>query len=86
MTTATTVATTTTAIKYSCTLCGLTDIEVLVQAREANEDIIHWTNTVMIPALCLDHAQLSPDCHPTQLQNITIPMSGVEYIGGPTVH
>lgn len=73
---------TTITIKYSCTLCGLKDIDVTIPARYANDDVVHWMSDVGI-YLSEDHAMRSPSCHPTSLQDVKIPMDGAEWIGGP---
>lgn len=68
-------------VYYSCSLCGLTKIGCQVRARE-NESVIDWMNTMGL-ALSNDHRRRSPDCHPIQLDNIMIPITGADKIGGP---
>lgn len=73
-------------IRYTCALCELYDVTVEVRFREPAEDIIVWMKQVVEPALGKDHQRRSPDCHPTMLTQVKIPMPpGKEgLIGGPT--
>jgi hypothetical protein len=68
-------------IRYSCHLCGIEKREVRVRARE-NEDVVQWLEQVCMVDLGADHAAVSPYCHPTELKDIMIPLSGVDKVGG----
>lgn len=70
-------------VKYSCPECGLEAVHVEVPAR-GEEGVIKWMDTIIV-VLGADHARRSPNCHPEQLKDIMIPMSGREKIGGPSV-
>jgi hypothetical protein len=70
-----------TKCKYSCSLCGIYRQEVDVQSRQ-DELITDWMDNVMIPALVADHEVRSPNCHPTKLSEVMIPMMGSNQIGG----
>lgn len=72
-------------VLYSCQLCGLVDAVVPVPARQAETDVRDWMSTVCIIAVGADHAAKSPNCHPETLSAVKIPISGADYIGGPTV-
>ena len=65
---------------YSCFACGLENIEVLVPARES-EGIDAWMNGLIV-YLSADHERRSPNCHPEELKNVKIPITGASKIGG----
>ena len=68
---------------YSCPLCATVKAAVTVPARES-EDVGEWMeNTVRL--LGDDHRARSPHCHPAELKNVMIPMSGRDRIGGPVM-
>lgn len=68
---------------YSCHLCGLTKIPVEVPVR-GEEDVITWvTETARL--MSRDHDARSPDCHPKELHDLMIPVSGADKIGGPSI-
>jgi hypothetical protein len=71
-------------VKYSCHLCGLRGIEVRVPAREV-EDVRDWMDAT-IHLVCADHRRRSPQCHPKELYDLMIPMTGADRIGGPPTH
>lgn len=68
---------------YSCPDCGLHRVRCEVPAR-GEEDVIVWMN-VTIVHIGADHRRRSPDCHPTELHDVMIPMTGANKIGGPAV-
>lgn len=70
-------------VEYSCPPCGLLKISCPVPTR-GEEDVLAWMDK-MIHVLTADHHRRSPRCHPESLKDITIPMSGREKIGGPTL-
>jgi len=73
-------------LRYSCRLCGLNDVSAEVPAREREaEPVEAWLNAAML-FLASDHRKRSPGCKPASLQDIKIPMTGVEWIGGPVVN
>jgi len=69
-------------VKYSCKLCGLDKVDVVVPAR-GTEDVLTWMDT-MGRFLGEDHHRRSPYCTPTKLQDVMIPMTGTDRVGGPT--
>ena len=52
-----------------------------VDMRELGEDILHWMGRVSLE-LSEDHAMRSPHCHPEELKETMIPLTG-ERIGEP---
>lgn len=71
-------------VLYSCHFCGLTDIPVQVAARLPGDDLMAWMDQ-MGRVLSTDHFQRKPDCRPTKLSQVKIPMEGVECVGGVPV-
>lgn len=71
--------------KYSCPLCGLIRIEVAVPIRQS-EGVVEWMEQTVIQFLAADHYRRSPHCHPTELKDVMIPITGADKIGGPPVH
>lgn len=69
---------------YSCDLCGLTDVALEVRERPAEEDVRVWMDGV-VRAVWVDHARQRPDCHPTEMKNLKIPMTGRQWVGGPVI-
>jgi hypothetical protein len=67
-------------VRYSC-VCGLTAVECRVAARDSNEDIKQWMDRTAA-SLSVDHNKRSPNCHPTTLKDIMIPIEGADHIGG----
>ncbi len=68
--------------KYSCSLCGLHRVSVMVAAR-TTEDVAVWLEQIATPALVNDHEARSPGCHPATLSELLIPITGASKIGGP---
>jgi hypothetical protein len=68
-------------VKYSCHLCGIVKREVQVRAR-GDEDVVQWLEQVCISDLVKDHSSVSPECRPSELKDIMIPVSGSDKIGG----
>jgi hypothetical protein len=73
----------TTTIKYSCTLCGLQKVSVVVPAR-GEEDVLVWMDATGL-FLSDDHRKRSPACQTKELQDVMIPMSGTDRVGGPAL-
>jgi hypothetical protein len=72
-------------VRYSCRVCHLVDAVVEVPARTADdENIIKWMNATII-VIGNDHRRRSPQCRPTQLHDVKIPIQG-EIVGGATPH
>jgi len=69
---------------YSCPLCALRKVAISVPAREG-EDVLQWMEATL-RLLAADHAQRSPTCHPDQLHDLMIPMTGTARVGGPVEH
>jgi hypothetical protein len=68
-------------VSYSCHLCGIEKREVRVRAR-GDEDVVQWLEQTCMVDLGADHAAMSPHCHPTELKDIMIPITGTDKIGG----
>lgn len=63
-------------VLFSCSECGLVDRSVEVRFRYQNEDVIHWFEWAVTPALMTEHGLLSPLCYPKELKGVKIPHSG----------
>lgn len=74
----------TVAIRYSCDECGLKRVSVDVPAR-TGEDVKMWFEAILTPALVADHQKRSPHCHPKELSEVLIPMTGTDRVGGAPV-
>jgi len=59
------------------------EVEVGVRARRDNEDVIHWVQEVLAPALGSDHHQRSPRCVRTKMEYAKIPVQKDQPIGAP---
>jgi hypothetical protein len=70
---------------YTCTLCDLVDVAVEVPARASTQAVVEWMERICIPAIANDHRRRSPACNPDTLENLKIPISNADYIGGPAV-
>ena len=70
--------------QYSCDRCGLKRVECEVPEREAERGIMEWME-VLTQCLMRDHHGRSPQCHPKELSEVLIPMTGRTHIGGPVV-
>lgn len=69
---------------YSCEGCGIKDARVDVVARAADEDVVAWMDQA-VRSLARDHSRRSPHCRPQSLQEIKIPITGADRIGGPAL-
>ena len=72
-------------VRYSCRLCGLLKVECLVPVRDPAQDVVRWMEQTGA-LLSADQRQRSPRCHPKELQDIMIPLTGRDRIGGPSVN
>lgn len=73
-------------VQYSCSDCGLVDIEVGMPFRPAERNLMEWMDSAVIPAIVADHCGRSPLCSATSLQNLKIPLPhGADRIGGPNL-
>ena len=70
-------------VQYSCDLCGLKRVPVVVPAR-LHEEVMVWMDMV-IRHVSADHALKRPNCHPEKLTDLLIPLTGVTKVGGPPV-
>lgn len=68
---------------YSCEGCKLKNVPCHVLARGA-EDVRDWMDAT-VRQLSKDHRRRSPDCRANSLQELKIPMTGTDRIGGPAV-
>lgn len=72
-------------VLYSCAACGLQRVPVDVPARVETEDVLHWVEQTLGMAMKADHTRRSPACRAAGVQDVMIPMTGAEKIGGPVV-
>lgn len=70
---------------YSCSACGIRDVEVRVPARE-EEDVVVWLERVCAVAIGADHVARSPHCRAQTMENLKIPMTGTDRIGGAAIN
>lgn len=70
-------------VRYSCHACGIEKAEVPVRYRSSSEEVLDWMLQVLTPALLADHDSRSPHCRPEGLDDVMIPITGAQYIGGP---
>jgi hypothetical protein len=71
-------------VRYSCNGCGLHDRAVNVPTRGAAETLIAWMDQVG-EFVGADHRAVSPTC-PSHTCDLKIPMTGADFVGGPTTH
>lgn len=71
-------------LKYSCHTCGLRKVEVDVPAR-TDEDVVEWMKKTVGEHVQADHQRRSPGCSATHVQDLMIPMTGTDRVGGPVV-
>jgi hypothetical protein len=69
--------------RYSCQGCGLADVGVDVPARE-DEDVCVWMNAT-VQKLAADHRRRSPRCRANAFQEVKIPITGADRVGGPSI-
>lgn len=69
------------AVLYSCHACGLSDVACPVPERGKDQDIKDWFEGVMIAELVADHERRSPTCVGGKLNDIKIPIEGVDRLG-----
>lgn len=72
-------------IKYSCDACGLRDTELSVPGREG-EDIMEWMEKTVGQHIRKDHYVKSPSCDAESVQNLMIPITGAQKVGGPAIN
>ncbi len=72
-------------VLYSCKGCGLVKRPVQVAARLSDQDVLDWMDRELRVALSRDHARVSPDCESPTIEEIMIPMTGCDVVGGPTL-
>lgn len=73
-------------VRFSCHKCGIRNQEVVVLARQPGEDIAHFLEQAITPALGASHHQLSPHCQTNRLSDVQIPADSTIGVGAPTVH
>lgn len=75
---------TTIPVMYSCRLCFTVDRTVHVPARPSEMDVRDWMEQT-IRVIGVDHALHAPQCITTSLQDLKIPITDAEWIGGPPI-
>lgn len=70
-------------VLYSCTVCGLVDVGVVVPER-GDEDVVVWINGA-VGHVAVDHRARSPQCH-AKAVDLKVPFDGRSKIGGPVVN
>lgn len=71
-------------VLYSCEGCGLRDVGVEVSARVPGTDIGVWIDQTRA-AVTIDHRRRSSFCQAPAMQELRIPVAGVNFIGGSPV-
>lgn len=74
----------TTRVMYSCHLCGLRKIQLDVPARE-EEDVKAWLDATA-RLVHVDHQHRTPGCPNPKIDDLMIPMTGTDRVGGPIVN
>lgn len=69
--------------KYSCPPCGLKRVALDVPARSV-ESVTAWMDAT-VRRISADHRRRSPHCHAPKLEELLIPMTGTDKVGGPAV-
>lgn len=71
-------------VMFSCKVCGLVDEEAECRYRRPDEDIIHYLQKVILPAVNLQHQLESFTC-PAKNVDLKLPMpeDGSKPIGLP---
>lgn len=73
-------------VLYSCEGCGTKDRGVAVTCRAQHEDVRVWMDQTVVRTLAKDHRARHPTCQATVMQEIKVPMSGRQWVGGPAVN
>lgn len=71
-------------VMYSCKMCGLHRIKRAVKIR-GEEDAPTWMRETVVPAIAADHFARSPHCKSKVIDQVLIPITAVDRIGGPTI-
>ena len=71
-------------VQYSCDLCGLANVSVVVPARD-EEPVTVWMEAT-IRIVSGDHRKKKPRCHPKTLSKLMIPDNNRAKVGGPTTN
>lgn len=74
----------TTTCKFTCRQCGLYRTEVVVPAR-GEEDVKTWMDATR-HHIAQAHRERSPQCRSRVMDELLIPMTGTDRVGGPPVH
>lgn len=74
---------TTVRVLYSCNTCGLVRVHLDAEAR-GEEGVLEWMEQLMMQ-LARDHRRRSPTCPGESLQDLLIPVTGTDRIGGPVL-
>lgn len=59
-------------VRYKCR-CMLTETSIRVPFRRLGEDVVQYMQTVIQPAVYLDHRQRSPSCREEKMEYAKIP-------------
>jgi hypothetical protein len=71
-------------VLYSCAGCGLKDVAMDVPVRVEGEEIVPWMqSTVML--LSADHRRRRPSCTAIAMQEVKIPITHADRVGGPSI-
>jgi len=60
-------------IKYKC-YCMQDEVDLVVQDRRADQDIIEWMEETVRPALTKDHQQRNAACMSQKMEYVKIPV------------
>lgn len=68
-------------VMFTCRMCGIEREGVDVRARDEWQDILDWMETVK-RTLSIAHSERSATCVATKMDEVWIPTSGADIIGG----
>lgn len=72
-------------VRYSCNVCAIRLREISAPARDPNEDVGTWLDTVML-YVAADHGTYSPNCRSTRC-DLQIPVAkDGDPLGTPAKH
>lgn len=72
-------------IMYSCPACNVRNQKLDVPMRESpNDSVLKWMEQT-IRLVGEDHQKDHPGCRVRRLRDLTIPITNVEWIGGPPI-
>lgn len=58
---------------FSCPVCGLVDVEVVVPPRSKEQDLMKWIQKKVLPRVAIRHSEVSLLCEGGRSQSLKIP-------------